>query len=157
MADFELLTGWRLRVAACLRRRPEADGEHSCLRPPGTASTSPSFSTDFMIRISISVEPCKPPASLISEVRCVAKLGILEVRNRPSCGQPVFEQDLYAYPEENTFSTIRTLLSIFESYGFEPIVRENGRLISAQHMRNMLQTSDETREQLRQLDDLGHS
>jgi len=109
-----------------------------------------------MSRVTISTAPCDPSASLVSEIRRVTKLGVLDVRERLSSGSPVFDQELFSNRTEDVFAKARALLSALEGGGHRPLVAEDGRPITPAILRNILQTSEEGAEALRRLDDLGH-
>lgn len=109
-----------------------------------------------MSRVTISTAPCDPSASLVSDVRRITKLGVLDVRDRLSAGEPLFDQDLFGNRTEDVFAKARALLSALEYGGHQPLVSEAGRPITPQILRNIFQASEEEAEELRRLDDLGH-
>jgi hypothetical protein len=109
-----------------------------------------------MSRVTISTAPCDPSASLVSDVRRITKLGVLDVRDRLSAGEPVFDQELFGNRTEDVFAKARALLSALEYGGHQPLVSEAGRPITPQILRNIFQASEEEAEELRRLDDLGH-
>ncbi|WP_093433745.1 hypothetical protein [Variovorax sp. 770b2] len=109
-----------------------------------------------MSRVTISTAPCDPSASLVSEVRRITNLGVLDVRDRLSAGKPVFDQELFFNRTEDVFAKARALLSALECGGHQPLVSEAGRPITPQILRNIFQASEEDAEELRRLDDLGH-
>ncbi len=109
-----------------------------------------------MSRVTISIAPCDPSASLVSEVRRITSFGVLDVRDRLSAGKPVFDQEIFCNRTEDVFAKARALLSALESGGYQPLVSEAGRLITPQILRNIFLASEEGAEELRRLDDLGH-
>lgn len=109
-----------------------------------------------MSRVTISTAPCDPSAALVSEIRRVTKLGVLDVRDRLSTGKPVFDQELFADRTEDVFAKARAVLSALEGGGHRPLVSEAGRLITPEILRNILQASEKGAEELRRLGDLGH-
>lgn len=109
-----------------------------------------------MSRVTISTAPCDPSASLVSEIRRITKLGVLDVRDRLSTGKPVFDQALFSDRTEDVFAKARAVLSALERGGHRPLVSEAGRPITPEILRNILQASEEGAEELRRLDDLGH-
>jgi hypothetical protein len=109
-----------------------------------------------MSRVTISIAPCDPSASLVSEVRRITNFGVLDVRDRLSAGKPVFDQELFCNRTEDVFAKARALLSALERGGYQPLVIEAGRPITPQILRNIFLASEEGAEELRRLDDLGH-
>jgi hypothetical protein len=110
-----------------------------------------------MSRVTISTAPCGASASLVNAVRRITNLRVLEVRDRLSSGEPVFDQELFGNRTEDVFAKARALLSALEQYGHQPLVTEAGRPITPQTLRNIFQTSEEQAQELRRLDDLGHA
>jgi len=109
-----------------------------------------------MSRVTISTAPCDPSASLVSEIRRITKLGVLDVRDRLSTGKPVFDQALFSDRTEDVFAKARAVLAALERGGHRLLVSEAGRPITPEILRNILQASEEGAEELRRLDDLGH-
>ncbi|BEP50767.1 MULTISPECIES: hypothetical protein [Variovorax] len=109
-----------------------------------------------MSRVIVSTAPCDPSASLVSEVRRITNLGVLDVRDRLSAGKPVFDQELFFHRTEDVFAKALALLSALERAGHRPLVSEAGRPIAPQILRNIFQASEEEAEEFRRLDDLGH-
>lgn len=110
-----------------------------------------------MSRVTISTAPCVASASLVSAVRRITNLGVLEVRDRLSAGEPVFDQELFGNRTEDVFAKARALLSALKSFGLQPLVNEAGQPITARTLRNIFQASEDEAEELRRLDDLGHA
>ncbi|WP_399677818.1 hypothetical protein [Xenophilus sp.] len=109
-----------------------------------------------MSRVTISIRPCQPTASLIGRIRSITKLGIADVRDRLAGGEPLFDQEIFGSRVEDLFAQARGLLLALEEEGHQPLVSEAGRPITAQILRNILQASEASAEELRRLDDLGH-
>ncbi|WP_431113129.1 hypothetical protein [Variovorax paradoxus] len=109
-----------------------------------------------MSRVTISAAPCDPSASLVSEVRGITKLGVLDVRGRLAAGEPLFDEELFCSRTEDIFAKARALLSALESCGHRPVVSEAGWSITPAMLRNIFQASEEGAEEVRRLDDLGH-
>lgn len=110
-----------------------------------------------MSRVTISAAPCDPTASLVSEVRRITNLGVLDVRDRLSTGKPLFDQELFGNRVEDVFAKARALLAALESSGHQPLVSEAGRPITPRILRNIFLASEEDVEVHRRLDDLGHA
>lgn len=70
-----------------------------------------------MSRVTISIAPCDPSTSLVSEVRRITNFGVLDVRDRLSVGKPVFDQELFCNRTEDAFAKARALLSALERGG----------------------------------------
>ena len=110
-----------------------------------------------MSRVTISTAPCDASISLVSAVRHITKLGILEVRHRLSAGEPLFEEELFGNRSEDVIAKARALLSALEQSGHQPLVTEGGSSITPKILRNIFQSSEEDAEELRRLDGFGHS
>lgn len=110
-----------------------------------------------MSRVTISTAPCDASASLVSSVRRITKLGILDVRDRLSAGKPLFDQELFGNRTEDVFAKARALLSALEQGGHQPVVVEGERPITPEVLRNIFQASEDAAQELRRLDEMGHS
>nr|WP_186827491.1 hypothetical protein [Comamonas testosteroni] len=54
------------------------------------------------------------------------------------------------------FAQIRALLDALQRHACEPDITESGHAVSAQTLRNLLQSSEAQAEEARRLDDLGY-
>lgn len=106
--------------------------------------------------ICISVQISMPSAAVLGDLRRITGLGLLDLCTRLQQGQPLFEQDIFAGQPEAVFAQIRALLDALQRHACEPDITESGDAVSAQILRNLLQSSEEQAEETRRLDDLGH-
>jgi len=82
--------------------------------------------------------------------------GIGHITKALSDGSPLFDGELFARPRAEQFAKVRRLLAILQDSQIEPIVFEDGRLINAHVLLNIMQSSDDSMAELDLLSDLGH-
>lgn len=107
--------------------------------------------------ISIAIVERIPSAAIVSAVRAVTAASIIAIRGAIERGAPIYETELSRRPRAKTFAEIRRLIASLEQLGLSLRIEENGRQISSQILLNILRSSEESAEEARELDDLGHS
>jgi len=110
-----------------------------------------------MILMSIAILGAKPTAELVSAVRTITGASISEIATAISEERPVYVKEFHSRPVEQTFQEMREILGALEALGVRLRVRQNAREIPPQILRNLISSSEESREQMCQLDDFGHS
>lgn len=110
-----------------------------------------------MIRVTICAIVDPVPASLVGRLRTLVEGPIGWIAVALAEGQPLFDADLLARPREETFARLRSLLHVLETAGASIEVAENGRAISAEVLRNIMEASEESAACAARLDEIGHS
>ncbi len=107
--------------------------------------------------ISIAVPIQAPSAAVVSAIRAVTGASIDAIARAVESGEPIYKCVLSDRPREKTFADIRQLVADLGRLGVSLRIAENGSTISSEVLLNILRSSEQDAEQLRQLDDLGHS
>ena len=110
-----------------------------------------------MILIQIAVTGGTPSSEVVSAIRRITGWPIAKIVEAIRSEEPIYEKDFLARPRETVFAEMRQLLDVIEECFLRLRVSENGREISAEILRNMMRSSEESARHLRELDELGHS
>ena len=109
-----------------------------------------------MILISIAAVGATPSADVVNAIRSVTGAPIASILKAIRNDAVIYERDFLARPRESTFSEMRQLIQNLEELSLSLRVRENGREIWAEILKNMMRSTEESDQHLRDLDELGH-
>jgi hypothetical protein len=109
-----------------------------------------------MSRITIAASRDVADANLVRALRSITGESVSAIAEALKSGGVLFDVDLFARPAVEQFSMVRRVLEALQSANVQPLVHEDGRLISAEILRNIMQSSEQEEAEFERLSDLGH-
>ena len=108
-----------------------------------------------VISITISAPIASP--ELVGCIRKATGAPMAQIAASIKSGSPIFEREIFDNYTEESVAVIRQLLISFSQLQINPIVHEDGQLISVSVLANILNLSEDILAQVLALDERGHS
>jgi len=109
-----------------------------------------------MAHITISAPVGIKDNQLVMAIRSITGDRVSEISAALLSGLPLFDGDVFARPREESISKVMRLLNVLNAAQITPVVREAGRLISADILLNIIQSSINSMAEFDRLSDFGH-
>ena len=107
--------------------------------------------------ITIEISDGSVPASLISTIHKCMNMSNKEVIERIKTKRPIYDREIFDNNSEQHFELMRYLLAEIEKVGVPITIKEDGFVITPEILENILVSSEAISDEIKELDELGHS